>query len=285
MAISIRNLHDGDLAFASTVLDAAFGAVDGHYLPNLRRFFAWQPDGMFVATEHGSVIGMVGAFDYAAFASIGLMVVQPAFQGRGIGRELMNHVLTWVDKRDIPMSILDATEAGAPLYRKLGFVDTGTTHTVYRCEGDCLPVAAVAHVQTMTPAHLESVVALDAQVFGAARRHMLSGLLAEFPNNAFVLPASDGHIAGFIFVGRNLGPFAARDPLSARTLLAAALRHLHQERRTASVILPDANRLAVDLYDAHGFLPFRSCRFMVRGSTALPGDVLGNYGILSYATG
>jgi len=285
MAISIRNLHAGELVSAASVLDAAFGATDGHYLPNLRRFFAWQPEGMFVALEHGSIVGMVGAFDYGAFASIGLMAVLPAHQGKGIGRELMLQVLTWVDRRSIPLSILDATDAGAPLYSKLGFVDTETTHTVYRCEGDCLPVMDASYVQTMTTAHLEAVMALDTQVFGAERRHMLSGLLAEFPNEAFVLPSADEQLLGYVFAGRNLGPFAARDQTSAQMLLAAALRHVHQQRRTASVILPDANRLAVELYDAHGFLPFRSYRLMVRGSRALPGDVLRNYGILSYATG
>jgi GNAT superfamily N-acetyltransferase len=285
MPIDIRLLQGSELVSAARVLDEAFGATDGHYLPNLKRFFAWQPDGIFVATELDTIVGMGGAFDYRSFASIGLMAVLPSHQGKSIGRALMRHVLLWVAARGIPTSVLDATEAGVPLYRKFGFVDTGTTHTIYRCEGDCLPLTRADHVQNMTVAHLDAVVALDAHIFGALRRHMLSSLLAEFPNAAFVLQPPDGHVRGYLFAGRNLGPFGAQDQHAARLLLSVALKRLVEERRIPSVILPDANRFAVELFDAQGFLPFRSCQFMYHGHAPIWGDISRNYGILSYATG
>ena len=122
MEISIRNLSAVDIPAADKIVMSAFGQSESR-LDEMRRYLEIQPDGYFVAEQAGIMLGMVGAIDYGTFAYIGLMVVWPEFQGRGIGRLLMEHLLGWLDQRGTP-SLLDATEMGYPLYKKLGFVET-----------------------------------------------------------------------------------------------------------------------------------------------------------------
>src|SRR5512136_2677608 len=118
MEISIRNLSAADIEAADRIAQAAFGTPENR-VAEMQRFLEMQPDGWFVAEQSGLLLGMVGAVDYGAFAYIGMMVVWPEFQGRGIGRLLMERLLGWLDQRGTP-SLLDATEMGYPLYKKLG---------------------------------------------------------------------------------------------------------------------------------------------------------------------
>ena len=57
-----------------------------------------------------------------SFASIGMIIVAPALQGRGIGRMLMDELLRQADGRAI---VLNSTREGYRLYERLGFVPCG----------------------------------------------------------------------------------------------------------------------------------------------------------------
>ncbi|BGP53826.1 hypothetical protein JCM8202v2_001398 [Rhodotorula sphaerocarpa] len=57
--------------------------------------------------------------------------VKTEYQGSGIGRLLMAQVLDQCDQQDPPTPVyLEATPEGAPLYRKLGFVEIGRSEYV-----------------------------------------------------------------------------------------------------------------------------------------------------------
>ncbi|ESZ94236.1 hypothetical protein SBOR_5370 [Sclerotinia borealis F-4128] len=56
------------------------------------------------------------------------IVVLPEYQGRGLGRLLMEHVLEEAEKEKVPVG-LSASPAGERLYRKLGFAWLGDFHT------------------------------------------------------------------------------------------------------------------------------------------------------------
>jgi len=69
------------------------------------------------------LIGTAFACPQGDFATIGLVVVSPDFQGQGIGRLLMERAL---DACQPGTPILNASVAGAPLYLSQGFVEFGT---------------------------------------------------------------------------------------------------------------------------------------------------------------
>nr|WP_216668607.1 GNAT family N-acetyltransferase [Paraburkholderia xenovorans] len=87
------------------------------------RFVALLGEG-FVAEDASGVIGTALCWKYGdGRASLGMVIVSPAQQGRGIGRKLMELVLEELGGR---VTFLHATTAGQPLYEKLGFRAAGT---------------------------------------------------------------------------------------------------------------------------------------------------------------
>ncbi|QPS33541.1 GNAT family N-acetyltransferase [Brevibacterium casei] len=53
------------------------------------------------------------------------LVVDPAWRRRGVSTLLMDRLLEWFTSRRVSKVVLQATPAAEPLYRRLGFVDTG----------------------------------------------------------------------------------------------------------------------------------------------------------------
>jgi predicted N-acetyltransferase YhbS len=86
--------------------------------------FVVQAGAGFVAEAADGVIGTALYWTYGTErASLGMVIVSPAWQGRGIGKRLMELVLEQLGGR---VTFLHATAAGQPLYEKLGFRAAGT---------------------------------------------------------------------------------------------------------------------------------------------------------------
>jgi GNAT superfamily N-acetyltransferase len=72
-----------------------------------------------VVLEHdGHVTGTSFTCNQGGYASIGLVIVDSRHQGQGLGRRLMEQSIAAAGGRNV---LLNATLAGAPLYRRLGF--------------------------------------------------------------------------------------------------------------------------------------------------------------------
>ncbi|MDH4582805.1 GNAT family N-acetyltransferase [Pseudomonas sp. BN415] len=87
-----------------------------------------------LAAEHkesGQVLGCVTAIiDQRAPAPgclnglsgwVQSVVVEPQWRGRGIARQLMQHLLRWFANRGVGCVVLQSTEAAGTLYQTLGF--------------------------------------------------------------------------------------------------------------------------------------------------------------------
>jgi predicted N-acetyltransferase YhbS len=89
-----------------------------------------QPDGCFVAQLDDEIVGTGCYFIYnETLAWIGNVAVLPAYQRKGIGTSIMKKLLKNLEARKIKSVRLDASEAGYPIYRKLGFLDEYRTVT------------------------------------------------------------------------------------------------------------------------------------------------------------
>jgi len=154
-------------------------------------------------------------------ARIGLVVVSPTSQGHGIGRRLVERLLADTAPRSV---MLLATQAGRPLYQKLGFVDVGVVcqhQGDYRGGGSADP-----RVRMADPGDRGAILRLDAAALGAARQAMLDNLLAV--GRVFVL-VEDGRVAGYAIErafghGSVVGPVVAASEPHAIALFDAAAR-------------------------------------------------------------
>ncbi|HET7697634.1 MAG TPA: GNAT family N-acetyltransferase [Vicinamibacterales bacterium] len=257
-------------------LDAAMGlsAAAGwnQRIADWRMLLQLAPAGAFAAVAGGTIVGTAIGIDYGRFGWIAMMLVDPAWRGRGIGARLLRAAMAAVPP-DVPIR-LDATPLGRPLYRRHGFEDESrlTRHVAdaSRPAADPPSHGAAHQVRRLGPADLTAVFAQDQRVFGATRRPLLEWLLDGAPHYAHAIDTTAGAHYCFGRTGRlfdQIGPVVG-DDASARALVSASLAAAH------------GRGVVVDAFDRHaGFAAwlrsrgfdgarplFRMCRAGTRGA-------------------
>jgi GNAT superfamily N-acetyltransferase len=281
MTISIRTLTASDLDVADRILQAAYGGASRRR--QLELYMRLQPEAWLLAALDDQPAGVAGGTNYGPVGHIGLVAVDPAWQRRGIALTMMQWLLDWFDRQECPVILLDASASGAPLYRKLGFVEDEKT-IGYLLDDCALPLHASEQVGPLRAEDVAALVAFDAPIFGAERPAVFAALLGEAPERALVARDADGRISGYLFAqSQTLGPWVARTPAAAEALLAAAL--LLPFEGAPSVLAPGSNADAVTLLLRYGFSPRRSLSRMRRGGAAHPGQRGLLYGQTSLAIG
>jgi len=197
-------------------------------------FLELSPHGCRVAIKDGQVVGTVTTVNYEnRFSWIGMVLVDPAERGQGIGSLLMSQALGVLS--DLPSIRLDATPAGHKVYQKLHFSDE---YRLSRMETVVSSVGFAHHGNAARPMEkkdLPAVADIDRTVFGADRRMILEWLLEGACEYAWVVEGEDGGITGYTF-GRHgfnfehLGPVVARSQETARQLVSAC-QSQHEGRR------------------------------------------------------
>ncbi|MEW5854201.1 MAG: GNAT family N-acetyltransferase [Myxococcota bacterium] len=275
MVERIRPLVRADLAVVRAITDAAglTGAAD-----NISRYLAWQPDGYRVLERDGVVVACVGAVRFGRTAFVGAMAVLPSEQRRGYGRRALERLLTELDHEGMETILLEATDAGTPLYRQLGFVVDHETYA-YRLEsprahGDPLP--------GIPTDALDEVVAFDASHFGAVRRDLLVGMWREHPERSAVVRRGGRVVAYGMCTRTRLGPVVAEAREDAERLMDTLLLLPRDPLMAAHAPLP--NEHAHALLTTRGFHQVRRLRRMRRGGHPLgnPGAI---YTLVNAATG
>lgn len=220
-----------------------------------RMLLELAPAGSFAAVHAGQIVGTAIGIDYARFSWIAMMLVDPAYRGRGLGRRLLEAA---IDALPVDRPIrLDATPMGRPLYESHGFRDeTGLTRYVLNAEErvDQPPPGPAQPVTAMAAADLEAVDACDPSVFHGVRRRLLQWALEGAPQYARIARTAEG-LPQYCFgrPGRlfdQIGPVVAADTRAACALVASALA-------------PAAGAVVVDAFDEPGDFAawLRGCGF------------------------
>lgn len=263
----LRILSPDDVSALDGVLMRAFDTSES-FGSGIVRHLRLEPEGCFVADYQGRPAGMVTSILYGDTAYIGYMAVEPAFQGKGLGRALIKHVMSCVERRGCRTVLLDATVAGEPLYRSLGFEIAGTSL-------DCRGVPT-AHGRG-TSSSAGDLFAMDREVFGHDRRRMLESLLNE--PDTFAISTAGGYLIAQESV---LGPWIAHDPRTAADLLDSALAL--NSGKSRRVMIPSENTEGVNIAQRYGLTVLREVTHMRCGPVAV-WDRTRIYGHASYALG
>ncbi|RST48499.1 GNAT family N-acetyltransferase [Variovorax sp. DXTD-1] len=155
-------------------------------------------------------------------ATIGLVIVSPACQGRRIGHRLMSALLDGLDERTV---LLHATAEGRGLYERLGFVRTGEMRQ-HQGLAQPAPLIALQPGWRLRPAGLNELPALqslDAAARGMPRDALVAELLQTA--DACVVLDHDNEPKGFAMLrrfgrGHSIGPVVAPDAEGAKALIA-----------------------------------------------------------------
>jgi len=226
---------------------------------------------------------VVGATDYGPFTYLGMMTVRKELQGKGIGGALFRHELQWLEDQGVSFLRLEASDQGFPIYLRNGFEVVDRTVMLHLPNPTRFPDFP-GSVRPLVVSDLEELAAFDTPVFGANRAPLFRALLQDFPERAFASYDRSARMTGFLFAqSRRLGPWVARDPEDAESLLRAVLTLPFDGPPVA--IAPGCNGAALALLERHGFTSRRVNRHMHRGARALPGDRSAIYGLTSFAIG
>ncbi len=211
----LREMQDGAKVFARAM--GRGGVHVEEWLFSFSRRLAEAGVGHFVVARHGrKTIGYGSLATYETVGWIGFMGTEPAFQGRGVGAAIMQHLLGRAEQMGLKTLKLDATNIGRKLYTKFGFKDE------YRAGRHEIPGFCVRGTRRVSPGGRvkfadrmpDWCLSMDRRAFGddrspliaAALRH--GGKLLLIENRAFGL-----------LDGRKLGPLVAADPDAAMNIV------------------------------------------------------------------
>jgi len=176
----------------------------------------------YVLEQDGEVVSTAMAWRFGAdAAAIGMVIVAPKVQGRGIGRRLMDALLADLGDRIVR---LNATEAGLPLYRKLGFVECGS---ILQHQGAAfsVPMAdlmADERVRPLGSKDMETLRSLTLRATGMNRDALLDALVVG--SQGVVLTRDHDPVGFSLFrrFGRGyvVGPTIAPDIGGAKALIS-----------------------------------------------------------------
>jgi ribosomal protein S18 acetylase RimI-like enzyme len=269
--VTVRRLNADDLARIDGVLMRAFGVNVSFRPSSLELNFGIQPDGWWVAETASGLVGMVGAVRFGPVAYIGLMGVDPEWQGRGIGGQLFGTLVAELDRHGCTTLLLDATPEGELLYRRFGFVEDGMAYDMRRTP----PQSSIRPEVALRSPQVHEISTLDREAFGADRRVALEYLLSDPANQALVIE-NEGYVVAQSWV---IGPLIARTPDVAERLLACV-----SYRPAERMMISAGNEQGVRLIERYGFKVRKEVKHMRRGD-APRGDRRMIYGQASLALG
>jgi ribosomal protein S18 acetylase RimI-like enzyme len=259
--LHIRTLTRDDLDLAMRLKEsAAWNQTEADW----RRFLEMEPTGCFVADWDGLLVGTTVTCIFGQVAWIAMVLVDPEFRGRGIGKALMSHALGFLDDSGASTVRLDATPLGEPLYKRLGFVvEYGLARFEGTPQAGAAPHGKVDHIQSQD---YPLLFQMDQLVTGADRKKFLSRLFVEQSEHIRVVRSAET-IAGFLACRHGTRAWQVGPCLAGRgigsVLLADALSRF--VGTLVYVDIPGQNDAAVHLAERSGLTVQRLLTRMRRG--------------------
>ncbi len=238
----------------------------------------------FVAEDEAGLVGTILYWKHdAQGGTLGLVIVAPEAQGRGIGRELMRRALAALGDRAV---VLHGTAAGRALYESFGFRPVGEVIQYQGIAGH-VPAAPLPRGERLRPVgrgDAPKLVQLGMRATGMSRAAAMTALLET--GEAIVLDRG-GEPVGFAAYRRFgkgfvIGPVVASDTRRAKALIGhwAATK----ARRFVRIDVDATARLGawlgrIGLAEAGRVLP------MVRGALPARDPKLRQFALTSQALG
>jgi Acetyltransferases len=230
------------------------------------------------------IIGTTMAWLYGDdAATLGMVIVSPHAQGMGIGRRLMDAVLHDLGDRTV---LLNATDEGAPLYRKMGFEPIGP---VFQHQGAAfaVPMAELIPDERVRPLGAKDMPTLRdlaRQASGMNRDALLDALV---PGAQGVVLTRSNEPVGFALFrrfgrGYVVGPTVAPDTGGAKALISHWLGS--NSGMFCRLDIPEESGLGAWL-DELGLPCVGRVMRMVRGTPVKAGSAVKTFSLTTQALG
>ena len=263
----VRELGEADLPAALHLSESAGwnqNLEDWKRLLSLAKCFGVEADDRVVAS--------ISVMSYGTdLAWIGMVLTLPEFRGRGYASNLMTTAMDHLTGMNVRCIKLDATEAGAPVYRKFGFEDECAVERWRRASVHSLGSEVQKDAGDLDHVDWQ----LDASAFGADRRVLLSTFPAvrvEFDGHAMVRPGR---------THAQFGPCVARSQGTAEGLATWAI----QGHGELFWDLFEQQHAAKDVAHRCGFTPARKLLRMSYRGIEIEEEPANVYGLAGFEWG
>jgi GNAT superfamily N-acetyltransferase len=274
----LKLLQSHDLEGASQILARCYQGSLEVFQNRLDLHMRLEPHGCFGVWQDTELLGIGLYTHFQSYAYIGLIATDPQFQGRGVARAVMNHLLAELKTNGNPKVVLTASLMGQPLYQKMGFLERGRAAWYHHLGGlsqGTLPKG----VRFFERDDLEWIIPLDGAAMGGSREKLLRLLPFCKGVRGLICPE-----LGFAFInGAVIGPIVAQNLETAQTLLKAALT---LEFPAAPIVYAAPNNSQMcSLLEAMGFTLKHTSAYMELNEDARGGNSELCFGMGSFAVG
>ncbi|WP_169871388.1 GNAT family N-acetyltransferase [Shouchella patagoniensis] len=228
---------------------------------------------VYVIKNGDYVIASAALIPYAntGLASIGMVIVAPAYRGQGLGRMVTQACINKADNKFT--LLLVATEDGKKLYEKMDFVEWGEVHKYVRSETEYQRETNLDdHEYKWRPYQKEDfnqLVQLDEQAFGANRRRLIIQRLNQCKKCTVLIDERECITAYGMAIetpaNTIIGPLVAPDSEKAKKLINLLLRGNQGNIR---IDMPKQDDLISTYLIDQGFKLSAQPPIMVRGNKA-----------------
>lgn len=227
----------------------------------------------------GKLVATATAINYSnKVAWIGMVLVNKENRGKGISKVLLNALFEGL--KYCQSIKLDATPAGQPVYKKVGFVDEYLINRMGNTSFNSnLPQLNAQLARKIREDDIPAIIEFDKQVFGADRTQLIHAMISNYPDKSWVLEQNNV-ISGFI-LGRKgnkyhqIGPLSAQSITAVKILMSQALKDLKGQALVIDVL--DDKGEFIEWLNSVGFAKQRDFSRMYKGNNLYTGNTTFQY--------
>lgn len=188
--MQFRNLTLDDLDFA---LELTTIENWGTTLGELEDLLLFAPNCAILAIIKNNPVGMIFTVSYDNFGFIGNLIVKKEFRNQGIGKQLMQKAIDYLENSGNSIIMLDGVEAAVGLYQSQGFIISCKS---LRLEGEVIHKPS-NRVFQMNNEDFQDVLKLDRRIFQANREFLLRKIFTRYKFLCKIIKQDD-KLTGFI---------------------------------------------------------------------------------------
>ncbi|MFD2742377.1 MULTISPECIES: GNAT family N-acetyltransferase [Sphingobacterium] len=238
MSIQLEPIALQDLSQVSVLQPDGWEAISDNFIQHINNDYTHP----IKASFDTKIVGLGNLVMLRGSAWITHVIVQPDYQGEGIGSRIVDELINMAERANIPSIALMASEMGEPIYRKAGF--RAVSEYIEFSQGKTLtPVDKLNDdILSYSPEYKNQILDLDQRITGEDREY----LLLPFLEQAMVYVNND------IVEGYHL-PFLGEGPVYAVNEKAGhALMELHYVFKE-KVVVPSESTSAIAYLEQQGF--------------------------------